>query len=293
MMSLHNGVLRCTLIQGRTDNLGPTRQIGVESMKDRPSIFRMALATITAAAVCLAAAGSVARAQNTPSTSSNDSAGKPPSAGAAQGPALAYGVGEVVKMYQGGINKDIIVNFINSTALPYRLNADGIIYLQTLGMPQEITKAMLLREGQIQQQQQATQQNYSQQPMPGAMPPPYGYGAMANQPPMQVVTPTTPAPDVSVVGSDYPAYDYGGYGYPYYGYGYGWPYYYPGIIGGWGWGRGLGYGGFRGVAGGFRGGVGFRGGGGFGGFRGGGGGRVSVGGGHAGGGGHGGGGGHR
>jgi hypothetical protein len=304
MMSLHNGFLGRTLVPGRTDEFDTTRQIGgVENMKDRSSIFRTALAAMTTTAVCLVAFGGVASAQNTAAPNG------PPAATASQAPAMTYGVGEVVKMYQGGINKDIIVNFINSTSLPYRLNADGIIYLQTLGMPPEITKALLQREGQIQQQQQANPQYYQpqqpQQPMPGGMPPPYGYGAMPDQQPIQVMTPSTPAPEVTVIGSDYGDYGYGGYNYPYpyYGYGYGWPYYYPPIIGGLGWGR-VGYGGFRGGVGGFRGGVGvggFRGGVGVGGFRagggiaggfhaggGGGGGRAAVG-----GGGHGGGGGHR
>ena len=233
-------------------------------MKNHSSVFRIALAAITATAVYLGTPGSIASAQNTPT----------PNASVVQAPALAYGVGEVVKMYQGGINKDIIVNYINSTALPYSLNADGIIYLQTLGMPQEITKAVILRDGQLQQQQQRANQQYyqQQQPMPGAMP--ALYGAVATQPPMQVVTPTTPAPAVTVVGSNYPVYDYG---YPYYAYG-GPCYYGPSvIIGGWGWGWGWGHGGFRGGFGGFRGG------GGFGGFHSGGGFHGGFGGGHGGG----------
>jgi hypothetical protein len=247
-------------------------------MKDRSSVFRMTLAAITATAVSIAEPWSIASAQNTPTP--NNSAASPPAVSVAQTPALPYGVGEVVKMYQGGINKEVIVNYVNTTALSYHLNADGIIYLQTLGMPQEITKAMIQRDGQLLQQQQASQQYYQQQPMPQAMPAPYG--TVAAQPPMQVVTPTTPAPAVTVIGSDYPVYDYG---YPYYSYGgpcYYWP---PVIIGGWGWGWGWGHGGFRGGYGGFHGGGfgGFRGGGGFGGFHGGGGFRGGSGGGHGGG----------
>jgi hypothetical protein len=275
-------------------------------MKDRSSVFRKAIAAITAAAVCLGVPWS-ASAQNasTPNASATTvnpngyvpgsaaiapgtTTFTPPSGGAptTQNLTLAYGVGEVVKMYQGGINKDVIVNYINNTALAYHLSADGIIYLQGLGMPQEITKAMILRDGQLQQQQQqAMQQFYQQQPVPppGAMPNGYGYGE--GQPPPQVATPSTPPPDVTVVGSDYPVYDAG---YPYYGY-YGYPYYWPGYIGGWGWGRG--FGGFRGGFGGFHGGFG---GGGFHGGFGGGGFHGAVGGGgfHGGGGGHGG-GGHR
>jgi hypothetical protein len=76
-------------------------------------------------------------------------------------------------MYQGGINKDVILNYINNTSLSYRLSADGIIYLQSLGVPQELTKAMILRDGHLQQQQPqlqgmppALQQFYAQQPTP-------------------------------------------------------------------------------------------------------------------------------
>jgi hypothetical protein len=276
-------------------------------MKNRSSVFRTTFAAITAAAVCLGASWS-ASAQNASTTSPPNPAnpsgifpGGPATAGTTtytpgpgsagnQGPTLPYGVGEVVKMYQGGINKDVIINYIDNTALAYHLSADGIIYLHNLGMPQEITKAMILRDGQLQQQgmHQPYPQNYPQQPMPPPSGPPNGYGYGAGQPPPQVAAPSTPPPDVTVVGSDYPVYDagypyYGDYGWPYYGY-YGWP----GYVGGWGWGRGWGgYGGFRGGFGGFRGGVGgFHGG--VGGFHG----AVGGGGFHGGGGGHGG-GGHR
>jgi hypothetical protein len=270
----------------------------------------MALAAITATSVYLGSPWSIASAQNTANVSpapapAANSSGVVPGTRGAPATSLPYGAGEVVKMYEGGINKDVILNYINSTPGSYHMTADGIIYLQTLGVPQEITKAMIQRDGQLQQQQQqANQQYYQQQPMPGVMPPPYPYGADAGQPPMQVATPTTPAPPVTVIGSDYSDY---GYGYPYYNYGYpyyygGWPYY--GYVGGWGWGWGRGgyrggyYGGYRGGIGGFHGGVGGGGfhGGGAGGFRGGavGGGFRASAGGHGGaGGGHGGGGGHR
>jgi hypothetical protein len=172
-------------------------------------------------------------------------------------------------MYRGGINKDVIISYINNTSLPYHIGADGIIYLQTLGIPQEITQAMIQRDGQL-QRQQATQQ-YRQQPMPA--PSSGTNGAIAAQVPGQVVTPSTPPPEITVIGSD------DGYSYPYY---YDGDYGPPVVVGGWGWGDGWGYGGFR------RGFGGFHGGGGFGGFHGRGGGGF-----HGGGGGGHGGGGHR
>jgi hypothetical protein len=252
----------------------------VEKMKNRQSVFPMALAAIAAMVVWLANPWTIASAQ----VASTASAGPAPvtASGGAQAPTLPHGASEALKLYKAGISKDVIINYIDSTVMPYHLTADGIIYLQSIGVPQEITQAMILRDGQLQQQ---FSQQYYQQQMAAAN------AAAAAQGSAPVMTPTTPAPDVSVIGSDYPGYyGYGyGYGWPYYGYG--WPI---GFGGGWGWGnRGFhgGIGGFRGGIGGFRGGIGgFRGG--IGGSRGGGGFHGGFGGGHMGG-GHGGGGGHR
>jgi len=238
-------------------------------MNARFSTTRQAIAG-AAAALIFGATLPQAHAQNNSLTVNSPPAATATAPGA---PALPYAASQVVKLYQGGVSKDVIVNFVQSSAYPYHLTADDIISLQKLGMPQEITQAMLQRDGQL--QQQAAQQAAM---MPTYPPPSTQPGEVAGQSP-QVVMPTTPAPQVAVVGSDYPYYDYG-YDYPYYG---GWPTY---IVGGWGWyGPGWGWrwcgpgwrggwgwrGGFGGFRGGFRGGVGFGGGfrGGFGGFRGG------------------------
>jgi hypothetical protein len=242
-------------------------------MNKQPMMFRMAIA-ITATAACLAA-----HAQNPPT--SNPTTPAPAVTPSSPAPQLSFSANEVLKMYKGGINKDIIVNYINSTSVPYHLSADGIIYLQSLGIPQDVTKAMIVRDGQLQQQQAPIQT--SMQPPYGdpsyAQPPygqpPYGYPPQAApaptappapdasamvQPPQVLATPSSPAPDVTVIGGGYPYYY--NYGYPYYGYGgpyYGWPV----VVGGWGWGWGGGYrGGYRGGWGGYHGGGGFHGGGG-------------------------------
>jgi hypothetical protein len=183
-----------------------------------------------------------------------------PSTGGSQSPSLSYAVNEVTKMYQGGIGKNVILSYVNSSMAPYHLSADGILYLHRLGFPEEVTQAMIQRDGQLQQQLGAQQQFYQQPTAAMAA----QNASMAAQSSSPIVTPTTPAPAVNVIGSDYPYY---GDDYPYYGgyagY-YGWP-----VVGGWGWGYG-GYGGFRGGFHSFRGGFGR---GGFaGGFRGGGGG---------------------
>lgn len=54
------------------------------------------------------------------------------------------GLGEVVKLCQGGMSKDVILNYINNSTLPYLLGADAIIHLQTLGMPQCMVKSFTI-----------------------------------------------------------------------------------------------------------------------------------------------------
>jgi len=151
-------------------------------------------------------------------------------------------VAEVVKMYQGGINKDVLTSFVENSVLPFRLNADGIIYLQHLGMPQEVTAAMIRRDGELQKQAAAYQQPQSQ-------PVPQQQAVIVGNTAPPVALPSTPAPAVSpypdVVAPPVVYPDYSVYPYPYYGY----PYYGPNVIigGGWGWGwggRGFDHGGF-------------------------------------------------
>jgi hypothetical protein len=249
------------------------------------------IASLSFALACLALPGTASAGDGAPPV--NAVAAVTPTA-----PSLPYGVNEVIKMFQGGISKDIILGYVQNTALPFHLTADGIIYLQHIGIPQDVISALIHRDGQLHDQAaQAYQQSMAMQQMQQQQ------GAYAGQPQgapgpdsavagggNAVVTPTTPPP---------PVYDEGGYadysGYPYdYG-SYYWP---PVVVGGWGpgwgwggwghgWGRGFGGFGHGGFGGGF----------GHGGFGGGGFGHGGFGGGGAhggfGGGGHGGGGGHR
>jgi hypothetical protein len=237
-------------------------------MKICPSILRIVLVSFSAAAVSLASL------QDASAQPTNAPSAPPPGNGpvaTTMTPGLPFGASEVVKMYQGGIGKDVIINYVDNAVLPFHLSADNIIYLQTLGVPQEITKAIILRDGQLQQQAML----YAQQMAANGA---NQTAAAAQAPPQQegVLNPSTPPPTVAAYPP--PTYDYGS---SYYDAGY--PYYYgpsvvigggwwPGYYGGWGF-RG-GYGGFRGGFGGFRGGGGFvghGGGGGFGGHGGGGG----------------------
>lgn len=161
----------------------------------------------------------------------------------AAAPALPYGVQEVLKMHQGGISKDIIIHYIDSSTLPLHLSADQIIYLQKINLPQDIVSDMLRRDGELQREASAM---YQQQMVAAAA---AGNGAGAPPPPTDASAPPPvaqpsgpapqvapyaypPAPSTTVVSPTVVYPDY----YPYYGY----PYYGPNVIvgGGWGWGWG-------------------------------------------------------
>lgn len=207
------------------------------------STMRMALAGTMVSLVCFGGQTGAANAQGAstvaiPSLNSE-----------ALGTALTYGAAQVGKMYQSGVSKDAILAYINNSTYPCELNADGVLYLHRLGVPEDITQAMIRRDGELRQQGVAV----------GAKPVPDGQVSPSTvMPQSTVVTPATPAPQVTRVGSDYPDYYYG---YPYYGYDY-WPLYVGGGWGwgGWGWNHGWGNRGGWGYHGGFHGG-GFHGGG--------------------------------
>jgi hypothetical protein len=235
-------------------------------MKKHRSIYRVSLICFTTAALSAGVPWQPALADDALSNSAPAAVTVP----VAPAPALAFGVSEVVKMYQGGIGKDVLINYIDNSVLPFHLDANGIIYLQHLGLPQEVTSALIKRDGALQQQANAAYQQqslaYAQPPPPTATAPNYPAAAGNTAPP--VAMPDTPPPVApyayppvappAVVAPDYGAAPY--YGYPYYygpdvvivGWGGGWG---PGG-GGWGWGRGgfgrggFGHGGFGGHGGG-------------------------------------------
>ena len=243
-------------------------------MKNYTSVYRVGLIALATSVVSIGVPRNLDAADGTPSASA-------PATVTTQSPAFPLGVSEVVKMYQGGIGKDVLVSYIENSALPFHLTADGIIYLQHLGMPKEVTSALILRDGELQKQAVAAAQQRvqasQQQPAGGA--PSYNQAGVGNTAP-PVPMPSTPAPVVYPYSESAPPPVYPDYSaYPDYDYGY--PYYGPGLVigGGYGWG----WGGYGRYGGGVRGGSG---GGSRGGFGGGGRGGMGGGGGGHGGGGH-------
>ena len=212
-------------------------------MKTHASFCWASLISTTTAVVCIGIPLGLMAGDTTPVATTT-----PAATVGAPAPAMPYGVAEVVKMYQDGIGKDILIGYIENSSLPFHLNADGIIYLQHLGMPQEVTSALLRRDGELQKQAGAVYQQQQQQAAMVAANPQPAPGN-AGQP---LVMPSSPPPVVPYAYAPeaaapmvYPDYAYP-YAYPYYGY----PYFYgPNVIigggFGWGWGgRGFGHGGF-------------------------------------------------
>ncbi len=187
--------------------------------------------------VSFAAAGAWA---DPPPAAPTDAAPPPPAVQTPHKAALPFGASEVVKMYQGGINKEVLIGFVDSSTLPFHLTADNIIYLQHLGLPQEVLAAMMRRDGELQKAGAMAYQPPMAQPGPGA---PMAPDQSAGPPPNTVTMPSTPPPSVNpypvtaaapappstvVVEPDYSVYPYYGYPYPYYG---------GVVVGGW-WGPG-------------------------------------------------------
>jgi len=199
-------------------------------MKMTTPVFWSRIAPITAAVLCAAASPHFASAQLATNT-----ALAPVQATAPSAPSLNFGVAEVLKMFQGGISKDVLIGYIENNNLPFHLTADNIIYLQHVGLPQDVITSLIKRDGELQRNAAVAAQPVpsvgappqNMAPPPDAAPTAAAMVAPYPQPAPQVVAPPT------VVYPDYSAYPYG---YPYYG---------PDVIvtGGWGWGpRGWGWG---------------------------------------------------
>ncbi len=97
--------------------------------------------TLIALAVAVAAAAAnVSQAQEQPIP--------PPSADSALPANIQPGtpLGDVVKMFQAGVDGSTIQSYIANTQSPFNLDADKIIYLKDIGVPSEVVNAMMDRD---------------------------------------------------------------------------------------------------------------------------------------------------
>jgi len=133
---------------------------------------------------------------------------------------LSFGVDEVVKMYQGGVEADVILNYVENSSVPYHLSAEEIVRLHDLGVPSPIVTA-LIRHGAKVQQQAAAAYAQSQQKATEEAKAASAYANTYSAPvytaPPPVVTYNYTYPEYVYTG--YPLYAYSGcYSYPRYCY---------------------------------------------------------------------------
>jgi hypothetical protein len=147
---------------------------------------------------------------------------------------LSYGVPDVVKLYSSGVDKEVIVSYVENSKVAYQLNANDIIQLHELGMPSDVVAVMIRHGAQVLQQGIDASLQYQQEAAAQSQ---AADAAAANT----YAAPTAaPAPQSSVsvtyIGGNpgngfysYPAYypSYYPYAYSYYSY----PRYYRGSFG--------------------------------------------------------------
>src|SRR5439155_8948873 len=97
---------------------------------------------------------------------------------------FSFGVDEVVKMYQRGVETDVIQNYIESSSVPYHPSAEEIVRLHDAGVPSQIVTTLIRHGAKVQREANAV---YQQTQQPSAAAPnatSSAYPASVAQPPL-------------------------------------------------------------------------------------------------------------
>ena len=139
----------------------------------------------------------------------------------AQSARLSFGVDEVVKMYQGGVETDVVLNYIENSSVPYHLSAEEVVHLHDIGVPSQIITTLIRHGAKVQQQANAASALIQQKATEEAK----AASAYVNPYPPAVYAQPTP---VVTYNYTYPQYVYAGYPnyYSYPGYCYTSPFYF-------------------------------------------------------------------
>src|SRR5437879_5827584 len=201
-------------------------------MKKQPSTFCVTLALMTFATLLFCARSEPLKtntdssdvvvnptqppAANEPATPSPKSNGTKK---AAQPARLSFGVDEVVKMYQGGVETDVVLNYIENSSVPYHLSAEEVVQLHDLGVPSPIITTMIRHGAKVQQQAAVASAQIQQKATEEAK------AASAFFNPYSPAVYAAPAPVVNYtyayptyVNTAYPVYGYPSYYSSYYSY---------------------------------------------------------------------------
>ena len=220
-------------------------------MKKRPSTFCVTLALMTFTTLLIDAKSEPIKTntdsapdatlnQNQPPAATEPAATPSPKTNgikkADQPARLSFGVEEVVKMYQGGVETDVVLNYIENSSVPYHLSAEEVVHLHDIGVPSPIITTLIRHGAKVQQQANAASALIQQKATEEAK----AASAYVNPYPPAVYAQPTP---VVTYNYTYPQYVYAGYPsyYSYPGYCYTSPFYFS-----------FGYPGYRHFYGGFR-----------------------------------------
>jgi len=202
-------------------------------MKKRPSSFFVTLALMTFATLLIAARSEPVKSNTVSSDvvvnpTQQPAATEPTAAPSAQAngikkaaqPArLSFGVGEVVKMHQGGVEADVILNYIENSSVPYHLSAEEVVHLHDLGVPSPIITTLIRHGAKVQQQAVAASaliQQKATEEAKAASAYANPYSSTVYVPPAPVVNYTYAYP--TYVNTAYPVYGYPSYYSSYYYY---------------------------------------------------------------------------
>ena len=160
-----------------------------------------------------------------------------PLAGKAAKPYLTSGVAEILRMHEAGVDKSVILAFVQSSVVAYHPSAKEVIYLRDEGLSPEIISAMLKRGGELRDraaelQREELRTRQFEQPPPAA---PAPEPAEPAQPQASTAAPQTTQVVYESTPVSYPArnviyFPSSGYGYvrpSWYGYGYSYANYRP------------------------------------------------------------------
>src|SRR6266542_5563849 len=135
------------------------------NMKKRPSIFCVTLALLTVTTTIFGTRSEPATSASGTDNPTQSATGTEPAAEpsakangikkAAQPARLSFGVDEVVKMYHGGVETDVVLNYIENSSVPYHLSAEEVVSLHDIGVPSPIITTLIRHGAKVQQQANA------------------------------------------------------------------------------------------------------------------------------------------
>jgi len=202
------------------------------NMKKRTSTFRVTLVLMTFAMLLIVArsqpfktnpeSSDTAVSSTQPSTATEPAAASSPKANgitkAVQPARFSFGVDEVVKMHQGGVGADVILNYIENSSVPYHLSSEEVVRLHDMGVPSPIITTLIRHGAKVQQQANEASAQIQQKATEEAKAAPANlnpYSAPVYSPPAPVVNYTYAYPTYV---NTYPAYVYPRYYPSYYSY---------------------------------------------------------------------------